>query len=149
MHFFLVKSMEWRRQYRVNTILEEFDAPEVMSKYFSAGIVGRDKLLNPCELKIKTIHSIQFTFYYWIKQCGLFATEWRMSRVSCCPSRRKITCSTSSKLSKKVYIELERKATNINAGTMLWSNLQSFSTWRDSPCATSLTNQVCFSYFSW
>ena len=39
--------MEWRRQYRVDTLLDEFKSPEVVAKYFAAGFVGRDKQRNP------------------------------------------------------------------------------------------------------
>nr|CAH0109547.1 unnamed protein product [Daphnia galeata] len=40
-------SLEWRRQHRIDHIREEFKPPEVLSKYFSAGFVGRDNVHNP------------------------------------------------------------------------------------------------------
>ncbi|XP_046460749.1 SEC14-like protein 2 [Daphnia pulex] len=40
-------TLEWRRQHRIDHIREEFNPPEVLKKYFSAGLVGRDKLHNP------------------------------------------------------------------------------------------------------
>ena len=39
--------MEWRRQHRIDTLLEEFIPPEVLTKYFPAGFVGRIKLKDP------------------------------------------------------------------------------------------------------
>ena len=39
--------MEWRRLYRIDTIQEEFKPPEVLTKYFAAGIPGQDKFLGP------------------------------------------------------------------------------------------------------
>ncbi len=39
--------MDWRRQHRIDSILDEFKPPEVLAKYFPAGFVGQDKLKNP------------------------------------------------------------------------------------------------------
>ncbi len=36
--------MEWRRKYKIDTLVEDYKAPEVLTKYFSAGHVGVDKL---------------------------------------------------------------------------------------------------------
>ncbi len=44
--------MEWRRQYRIDNLLEDFKSPEVLKKYFAAGFVGRDKQRNPGELRL-------------------------------------------------------------------------------------------------
>lgn len=43
----LRNSLEWRRKHRINTILEDFESPEVLKKYYPAGCVGRDKLFGP------------------------------------------------------------------------------------------------------
>lgn len=39
----LRKSLEWRQQHRVDTLLKEFKGCEVMEKFFATGIIGRDK----------------------------------------------------------------------------------------------------------
>uniref|UniRef100_A0A0P5M7D1 Cral/trio domain-containing protein n=1 Tax=Daphnia magna TaxID=35525 RepID=A0A0P5M7D1_9CRUS len=43
----LRSSLEWRRQYKIDRILEDFKPPEVLTKYFSAGFVGRDITQSP------------------------------------------------------------------------------------------------------
>lgn len=43
-----LKSLEWRRQYKIDDIRDDFKPPDVLRKYFSAGLVGRDKLQSPC-----------------------------------------------------------------------------------------------------
>ncbi|XP_046460717.1 SEC14-like protein 2 [Daphnia pulex] len=40
----LRNSMEWRRKYKVDTILQEYKSPEVLTKYFASGYTGVDKL---------------------------------------------------------------------------------------------------------
>jgi len=40
-------SLEWRRQYKIDTLLQDFESPEVFQKYFAAGFVGVDKAHNP------------------------------------------------------------------------------------------------------
>jgi len=40
-------SLEWRAQYRINTLLQDFTSPEVFKKYFAAGFTGVDKAHNP------------------------------------------------------------------------------------------------------
>ncbi len=42
------KSLELRRQYKIDSILSDFNPPEVLINYVSGGLVGQDKLLNPC-----------------------------------------------------------------------------------------------------
>jgi len=37
------QSMEWRWKYKIDTLVEDYKAPEVLTKYFSAGHVGVDK----------------------------------------------------------------------------------------------------------
>ncbi|XP_046633881.1 SEC14-like protein 2 [Daphnia pulicaria] len=37
-------SMEWRRKYKIETLEEDYKTPEVLTKYYSAGHVGVDKL---------------------------------------------------------------------------------------------------------
>ena len=49
---FLFQSIEWRRKYKIDALREDFKQPEVLSKYFPAGFVGRDKLFNPRTSKI-------------------------------------------------------------------------------------------------
>jgi metal transporter CNNM len=36
--------MEWRRKYKVDTILQDYKTPEVLTKYFASGYTGVDKL---------------------------------------------------------------------------------------------------------
>lgn len=36
--------MEWRRKYKIETLEEDYKTPEVLTKYYSAGHVGVDKL---------------------------------------------------------------------------------------------------------
>ena len=43
------QSFEWRRLYKIDTIIEDFKPPEVLTKYIAGGCVGRDRFLNPCE----------------------------------------------------------------------------------------------------
>uniref|UniRef100_A0A0P5N3Q7 Cral/trio domain-containing protein n=2 Tax=Daphnia magna TaxID=35525 RepID=A0A0P5N3Q7_9CRUS len=43
----LRNSLDWRRKYKIDTLLDDFKPPEVLAKYFPAGFVGRDKFLNP------------------------------------------------------------------------------------------------------
>lgn len=40
-------SLEWRRENRVDYILDEFKPPEVLVKYFPCAPIGKDKLGNP------------------------------------------------------------------------------------------------------
>ena len=44
MFVFLNKSMEWRRKYKVDTVLQDYKSPEVLTKYFASGYTGVDKL---------------------------------------------------------------------------------------------------------
>lgn len=41
---FKIKSMEWRRKYKVDAVLQDYEMPEVLTKYFAAGYIGVDKL---------------------------------------------------------------------------------------------------------
>ncbi|XP_046633872.1 SEC14-like protein 2 isoform X2 [Daphnia pulicaria] len=43
----LRSSLELRRQYKIDSLLNDFKPPEVLVNYLSAGITGQDKLLNP------------------------------------------------------------------------------------------------------
>jgi len=43
----LRNSLEWRRHYNIDTLLEDYESPEVFKKYFSADFVGYDKFNNP------------------------------------------------------------------------------------------------------
>ncbi|XP_046633860.1 SEC14-like protein 2 [Daphnia pulicaria] len=43
----LRNSIEWRRKFKIDALREELKEPEVLSKYFPAGFVGRDKFFNP------------------------------------------------------------------------------------------------------
>jgi metal transporter CNNM len=36
--------MEWRRKYKVDTVLQDYKSPEVLTKYFASGYTGVDKL---------------------------------------------------------------------------------------------------------
>jgi len=40
-------SLEWRRQYRIDTLLQDFESPEVFKQYYASGLVGVDKAHNP------------------------------------------------------------------------------------------------------
>lgn len=40
----LRNSMEWRRKYKVDAVLQDYEIPEVLTKYFAAGYIGVDKL---------------------------------------------------------------------------------------------------------
>ncbi|EFX85364.1 hypothetical protein DAPPUDRAFT_222617 [Daphnia pulex] len=52
----LRNSIEWRRKFKIDALREELKEPEVLSKYFPAGFVGRDKSFNPSmESAIKLI----------------------------------------------------------------------------------------------
>ena len=66
------KSLEWRRQNRIDTIHEDFEIPEVYKKYFSAACVGQDKLLNQGEkeicTKLRIKQSKEFSF-----DCSLYS----------------------------------------------------------------------------
>ena len=42
-----LQSLEWRRQYRIDTLLDDFTSPEVFRRYFAAGFVGVDQAHNP------------------------------------------------------------------------------------------------------
>jgi len=37
------KSVEWRRKYKIDAMIKDYKAPEVLTKYFSAGHIGVDK----------------------------------------------------------------------------------------------------------
>lgn len=50
-----IKSLEWRRMYRIDYIESEYKIPEVFQKYFPAGLMGQDKKKNP--------GNFQFAFY--------------------------------------------------------------------------------------
>ncbi|KAI9561416.1 hypothetical protein GHT06_012373 [Daphnia sinensis] len=42
----LRNSMEWRKNNRIDTIIEDFKSPEVLTKYFGVGHIGADKYKN-------------------------------------------------------------------------------------------------------
>ena len=42
-----LQSVEWRRQCRIDTLVEDFRPPEVLRKFYAAGRVGSDKRGNP------------------------------------------------------------------------------------------------------
>ena len=52
-----LQSLEWRRQYKIDTLLQDFESPEVFQKYFAAGFVGVDKAHNP--RKMSTYCSVE------------------------------------------------------------------------------------------
>ena len=37
------KSVEWRRKYKIDAMIKDYKAPDVLTKYFSAGHIGVDK----------------------------------------------------------------------------------------------------------
>ena len=39
--------MEWRKKWKADTILQDFDPPEVLKKYYPGGLAGYDKWGNP------------------------------------------------------------------------------------------------------
>ena len=39
--------MEWRKQWNVDTILQDWKIPEVMKKYYPGGLAGYDKAGSP------------------------------------------------------------------------------------------------------
>ncbi|XP_046460746.1 SEC14-like protein 2 [Daphnia pulex] len=43
----LRNSLEWRRHHKIDAIRDDFKPPEVLKKYFSASLVGRDKMQSP------------------------------------------------------------------------------------------------------
>ncbi|XP_046633856.1 SEC14-like protein 2 [Daphnia pulicaria] len=43
----LRSALEWRRQFKIDSILNDFKPPEVLLNYVSAGLVGRDKAQSP------------------------------------------------------------------------------------------------------
>jgi len=43
------QSLEWRKLYRIDTLLEDFHPPEVFNAYFSTTFFGYDKLHHPRE----------------------------------------------------------------------------------------------------
>ena len=44
--------MEWRKQFGADSIVEEFEPPEVLTKYWPGGLHGFDK--NGCPVWIET-----------------------------------------------------------------------------------------------
>lgn len=48
---FNYKALEWRRQFKIDSILNDFKPPEVLLNYVSAGLVGRDKAQSPRKRK--------------------------------------------------------------------------------------------------
>jgi len=43
----LRKSLEWRKMNKMDTILDEWEIPEVLDKYYSMGVCGKDKYACP------------------------------------------------------------------------------------------------------
>jgi hypothetical protein len=44
---FNIQALEWRRQFKIDSILTDFKPSEVLTNYVSAGLVGQDKDLSP------------------------------------------------------------------------------------------------------
>lgn len=71
-----MKSLEWRRRYKIDSLREDFKPPDVLRKYFSAGFVGQDKLQSPCTYYIiivcliKGMSNNMIHFSVWITRYG-------------------------------------------------------------------------------
>nr|CAH0109544.1 unnamed protein product [Daphnia galeata] len=59
-------SMEWRRKYKVDTVLQDYKSPEVLTKYFASGYTGillsakkRDYLMHVIEVVEKTFLTVR------------------------------------------------------------------------------------------
>ena len=68
--------MEWRRHYNIDTLLEDYESPEVFKKYFSADFVGYDKFNNPGKYTFRwwNIERVDdgpwFAFLVWVARFG-------------------------------------------------------------------------------
>ena len=141
----LLKSMEWRRQHRIDTLLEEFIPPEVLTKYFPAGFVGRIKLKDPRkwhEYFDSRTHATFSKKQQHLLQFGLFVTARLTWRAFYTRSRKRTTSRTLFIWWSRASPESETIPPDTNDQTTQLSNQSSFSTWRASQCATSLTSQV-------
>ena len=50
MEFYVYKSLEWRRQFRIDEMIRKgFKPAEVLNKYVAMSCIGQDKLLGPCK----------------------------------------------------------------------------------------------------
>jgi hypothetical protein len=47
-----MKNLNWRQQYQVDTLLDcdKYASPEVLKRYFPAGMIGWDRYNNPRKL---------------------------------------------------------------------------------------------------
>jgi hypothetical protein len=69
--------LEWRRHHKIDAIRDDFKPPEVLKQYFSASLVGRDKMQSPRK-QIQTcfsflIQSLKVTNFFLTPknfQCG-------------------------------------------------------------------------------
>lgn len=64
---YFIKSLEWRKNFGADTILQDYTIPEVIEKYYPGGYYGYDKM--GCPLWIDTLGTldlkgIQLIYHY-------------------------------------------------------------------------------------
>ena len=70
--------MEWRRQFKIDTILTDFKPSEVLKNYVSAGLVGQDKALSPRMRSINIKLTIQFSITRYIFVLNIFSVDYAL-----------------------------------------------------------------------
>ena len=69
--------MAWREQYRVDHILQEYEPPEVMQKYWQGGHCGYSKDGHPVWYNIAKDFDFKGKLYIEVEPCHIFILIFR------------------------------------------------------------------------